>query len=141
MSKHVNIGTCPKCLEIRDTFPGFHVGLWDWFTKFQKNHPDAHISCAGRGKAEQEADFTNGVSHAHFGQSAHNYNAALDLFRITLAGGASFDNVWYRDTMAPGAKAAGFVWGGDFHTLHDFPHIEVKDWAKLGLTLVTEQSH
>jgi len=124
--KHVNNGCCGKCLELlQDADPRLQA-----FAKsFQAAHPDGHISCASRGEAEQNADFAKGVSRARFGESAHNFkpSRAIDWFRLTLAG-ANFDAPWYRDNLGPAAKAAGLVWGGDFHSIKDLPHVELPNW-------------
>jgi hypothetical protein len=132
MARHVNTGACPKCLEIISKYPGFDSSLADWFKSFQLVNRDSHISCAGRGKVEQEADFDKDVSDAHWTESPHNYNGALDFFRLTQAGGAIFDRPWYLAVLAPAAKKAGFVWGGDWIHRKDYPHVEIVDFKKNG---------
>ena len=130
---HINNGNCSHCLEIMETYAGFHEGLWMWFQEFQSTTPEAHISCAGRGKVEQESDFSKGVSKAHYGESAHNHNAAIDIFRLLLTG-ADWDRIWFETVMAPSAKNAGFEWGGDWRgSLGDYPHIEAPEWESLPL--------
>jgi len=89
-NKHVNNGSCDKCEEIFDVYLGFYQPLKDWFLKTQAKVKDCHISQAGRGKADQEADFTAGKSKAHYGQSSHNYNAAVDIFQLTADGKAAW---------------------------------------------------
>lgn len=130
--KHVNNGNCSKCKQIMNTFPGLDPRLVQWFEAFQKLHPDGHISFAGRGKADQEAAFNSGHSKAHFGQSAHNYNMAIDLFRITPAAGASWDAVWFRNVVGPCvALNHELYWGGHFKDIVDLPHVEIKNWEEL----------
>lgn len=130
-SKHINSGNCEKCASIFDSYADFHTGLRDWFLNFQSQNPEAHISAAGRGKADQEADFEAGRSNAHWGQSPHNFNAAVDVFKL-LQTGASWDRQWFTNVMAPDARGAGFVWGGDWRgKLGDYPHVEVADWKEL----------
>lgn len=140
MSKHTNNSNCDKCDEIFDTYPGFHQGLRDWFKAFQKKTPDAHISCAGRGKDAQEAAFVAKTSKAHWTQSSHNYNCALDIFRLTQAGGASWDAVWFRDKVGSAVfnqncapnKTFSVNWYGAPHApFRELPHCEVDSWKDL----------
>lgn len=121
---HLNALDCPACAE---KLKNVHSDLVRWVNILRTTHPDAHISCGWRGKADQELDYIKKVSRAHFGQSAHNTvpSMAVDLFRLTQAGGASFDAPWYRDVVAPIAKAAGLVWGGDWVSIKDLPHVEL----------------
>ncbi len=123
---HVNAPFCPTCQTILNRYPNPHPYIVEWVNKFRHAHVDAHISACGRGREEQEADFAKGASRAHFGESAHNYNAAVDIFRITQAGGASFDAPWFRSVLG-NLGDANLTWGGTFHSIHDLPHVE---WAK-----------
>jgi hypothetical protein len=50
---------------------------------------------------------------------------AVDLFRLTQAGGASFDSPWYKEVIAPIARGAGLTWGGDWKSIKDMPHVEL----------------
>lgn len=121
---HLNNGNCPACkqklVNVCDTLVTFAVN-------FQKAFPEAHISCGYRDSTDQQEAFDTGHSNAKPGQSKHNTNpaTALDWFRLTQAGGASFDSTWYRNVLAPAAKQAGFTWGGDWHSIKDMPHIEI----------------
>lgn len=126
---HLNTPSCPAC---EAKLVQVHPDLQRWFKVFRDTHPDGHVSCGYRGEADQEADFAKGASKAHFGQSAHNVlpSHAIDLFRLTLTGGASFDSPWYRDIVAPVARASGLVWGGDWKSIKDMPHVELPGWTK-----------
>lgn len=121
---HVNAAQCPAC---NDKLKQVHPDLVRWVSILRSTHPDAHVSCGYRGQADQEADFAKGVSRAHFGQSAHNCTPAMavDLFRLTQSGGASFDAPWYKEVVAPIARGAGLVWGGDWKSIKDMPHVEL----------------
>lgn len=77
---HIDNGSCQKCREIIERYPGFHQGLLKWFQNLQSNMKTVHVSCAGRGQMDQEACFIRGASDAHWTKSAHNWNCALDLF-------------------------------------------------------------
>lgn len=127
MSRHLNIADCESCA---DKLSQVHPDLVRWVKVLRSTHPDAHVSCGYRGQAEQELDFSKGVSHAHFGQSAHNVvpSMAVDLFRLTLTNGANFDAPWYRDTISPIVRASGLIWGGDWKSIKDMPHVELPDF-------------
>ena len=141
---HTNNGKCPKCSEILNRYKGFHVDLGLWFIELQSRLPEAHISWAGRGKADQELLYKQGLTRAKYTQSSHNYNAALDLFRLTHAGGAAFDSKWYKEQIGPEALKHPWIrWYGILEGKNDFyelPHIEVRGWRKFAeqgkLTLV-----
>lgn len=128
MNRHLNIDVCSKCEEIMQGCKS--ELLLNFYKQFRKDRPDAHISCCYRGKDEQEVAFNTGHSKAHFGQSAHNYGLAIDVFRITQAGGAEFDAVWYKNFLQPACIAAGFTWGGNF-SFRDLPHVECSNWKEL----------
>ena len=136
---HLNNGCCEKCTQIFDRYPNFHPGLRAWFVQLQKMHPEAHISWAGRGKEDQERFCDLGKSNAHYGQSAHNFNAALDLFKLTQLG-ADFDRYWFRDIVgvavinynADPGKELTLEWYGMPHAKYfELPHIEDHDWKAL----------
>lgn len=127
---HINSGLCEKCNAIINKYPGFNKELSDWFKDLQKRVPDAHIASAGRGESEQEQWFKQGKSKAHYKQSAHNYNAALDFWRLTTSG-ADFTVSWYTGLIGPEAKKAGFEWAGDWTTFREFGHVQIKDFKKL----------
>ena len=140
-------GNCPKCLEIMQTYPGFHEGLWTWFTEIQSHFPEAHVSCCGRGQVDQEAAFKWGKSRAHWGQSSHNYNLALDIFRLKN-GVANYDKVWYNQVImsavcnhnASPDKTFSIEWYGMPHAAYyELPHCEVGGWKNLGFPLVTKE--
>lgn len=135
---HINNGECPKCALIFDKYPGFHQGLRDWFKDLQRCVPDAHISCAGRGRAEQEQAFKSGHSNARYGQSAHNFNCAIDLFRLTQQG-LSYDVPWFRNTIAPyiygwnkAMHSFQIEWyGANGAVYYELPHCQVQNWRIL----------
>lgn len=144
MNRHVNNGKCEKCQDIFEAYPGFHVGLKAWFEGLQKKDPSAHISCAGRGKVDQEAALASGASKAHYGQSSHNFNAAIDIFRLTQAG-ASWDRPWFRDSVGtavykhnanPDKKFDINWYGMPGAKFFELPHVEVDGWKDLHLALV-----
>jgi peptidoglycan L-alanyl-D-glutamate endopeptidase CwlK len=129
--RHLNNGSCERCAEIlKDACPE----LQQFATDLQKQHPDAHVSCSYRGEKDQNDAFARGNSNARFGESPHNFrpSLAIDFFRLTQAGGASFDRPWFIAVLMPAARAAGLDPGGDFRSFKDYPHVEVKDWKSRG---------
>lgn len=143
MIKHVNNGKCPKCALIFDKYKGFHPGLRAWFEGVQLAHPEAHVSSAGRGKLEQELFFKQGSSRAKYGQSAHNYNAAIDIFKLHM-NGAEWPKPWFTDVVGAAVKKLNenpsdfkLKWYGEPGSkFYELPHVEIKDWASLPLPLV-----
>lgn len=137
---HLNNGKCPHCAEIFDKYPGFHPGIRAWFEALQKKQPMAHISCAGRGQTDQELFFRQGTSKAHYGQSAHNFNAAVDIFRLTLTG-ADYNRDFFRDVVGGAvtthnANPNNFIltWFGFPHSPYfELPHVELANWKELSL--------
>ena len=123
---------CYKCEEIFGIYPGFHAGLKAWFQKVHSKFPDAHISCAGRGRIEQEAAYARGASQAHWGKSAHNYNMAIDLFRLdeTVEGHYSLSRKWFEEVFAAFPLGDEFYWlGTEGSKFPEIPHVQVMGWA------------
>ncbi len=130
--KHENNGACLKCASIMDRYPGLHADLRSWFLALQKRVPTAHVSCAGRGKADQEAALKAGASRAHWGGSAHNWNCALDVFEL---GGADPKNLyelpWYTENLKPAITSALEWYGAPGAKFPELPHVELKGWRDL----------
>jgi hypothetical protein len=135
-SRHINTGTCPKCVEIFSRYAGAHAGLRSWFITLQAELPEVHISCAGRGKVEQEDAFKKGTSRAHYGQSAHNFNMAIDIFKLHLLG-AEWPRAWFEFYIKPAVVAHNvdltrtfdLEWyGAEGTKFFELPHIEVRGW-------------
>jgi hypothetical protein len=132
-------GTCEACQAIFLKYPLFAGELMIWFKSVQREIPDFHISCAGRGRASQNLFFKSGLSKAPYAQSAHNYNAAIDTFRLK-DGKYELNPTWYHLVIAP-CLYSGLTWyGASDAKFYELPHIELADWrdrAKNGvLTLV-----
>lgn len=127
--KHLNVENCPRCAMI---LKDAHPVLRAFAATFRRDNHDAHVAWTYRGERDQNAAFATGKSHARFGESPHNYSPslALDWFRL-LHTGADWGAPWFRDVLAPAVHAAGLVWGGDFKSIHDLPHVELPDWRSL----------
>jgi len=75
---------------------------------------------------------SHGLSRAHYGQSSHNFNCAIDFFRLVQTG-ATFDSPWYRDVLGPVVLAdPNLVWYGKPGSVFlEMPHVEKADWKAL----------
>lgn len=129
MSVHKNNGMCPGCLSIFNRYEDFYLPLEDWFFALQKEHPEFHISCAGRGRADQEAMKMRKASRASYGESAHNYNAAIDLFLNVK--GDIFNERTFKEQMAPKLLPWLEWYGKPDAVFRELPHVELKDWRGL----------
>lgn len=128
---HENSGACDRCRFIFSRYSGFHTDLYLWFESFQTDHPEGHISCAGRGQHDQEALFLRGVSKAHWKQSAHNWNCALDLFCLIPNVPNIYFNNWFEHTLSPTLPDWINWYGRKGAPYYELPHIEVKNWVEL----------
>lgn len=128
---HTNNGVCPKCKEIMNKYPGLNSDLKNWFVMFQAKHPEGHISCAGRGKADQEAAFNAGMSRAHWGQSAHNYNCAIDFFEMSGKPKDIYEEKWFKEVLAPALPFFLNWYGAPGSSFRELPHVEVRNWHEL----------
>ncbi len=129
--KHENSGDCPKCNEIFNAYSGFHWGLRDWFKQLQAYFPEAHISDAGRGSKRQEEYFKIGRSKCHYKESAHNYNAAIDIFGITDHRSV-YSREWFEQVVEFNYDKDLFKWYGEEGSrFKELPHMEVKNWREL----------
>ncbi len=126
--KHINNGNCPKCDIIFDAYPNFHVGLRLWFKAFQKDHTEAHISCAGRGEEEQDALFFKKATRAVWTKSAHNYNAAIDIFCVILGSPDIYDIDWFNNVLDPCIPSWLTWYGRPGSPFYELPHVEIAQW-------------
>ena len=128
---HRNNGKCEGCKALFERYPGFSLPVRMWFEALQEAHPEAHISEAGRGKQRQDYLFLQGLTQAKFGKSAHNYNAAIDVFCNTENNEYSLDSEWFDLVIRPRLNDA-LQWYGDIGSeFYERPHIEFKDWRVL----------
>ncbi len=104
-----------------------------WFLEFQQAHPEAHISCAGRGADEQTEKLRGGLSRAKYGRSAHNYNCAIDVF-VQLPKKDIYDAEWFSKVLAPAIPYHLKWYGSKDSDFYELPHIELRDWRKLVAT-------
>lgn len=127
---HLNNGNCPQCIVIRDHYPNFSPVLWSWFADIQLKHPDAHISCAGRGSVDQEVCYQRGASKAHYGESSHNYNCAIDIFQLE-DGQAKWPQEWF-DLVVGANLTPKLKWyGAPGAIFYELAHVELTNWREL----------
>ena len=127
---HVNSGNCLKCKEIMDKYPGMNQDLRDWLEEFQAACPEVHVSCAGRGRVEQESDYQRGASRAHYGQSAHNFNCAVDTF-VMIHDLDLYDKHWFQSILGPKITSKLEWYGLPGASFYELPHIQIKNWKDL----------
>jgi hypothetical protein len=126
---HVNNGACEKCIEIIEKYPGFNDQLKSWFLMMQAKTVNFHCANAGRGEIEQESYFQKGASKAHWGQSSHNYNCAIDTF-FMVDGAYSLDKELFAE-IAPEIPDYISWYGAPDAKFYELPHFEIKEWRKL----------
>jgi hypothetical protein len=127
--KHQNNGSCPKCAEIFEKYPGFNALLRAWFEERQAACPEFHCSDAGRGRVDQETYFMRGASLAHYGESAHNFNCGLDSF-FQIDGKYSVGLPLYELHIEPYIPD-WLQWGHYWKGFRETPHFELKAWKLL----------
>lgn len=98
---------------------------------------DFSVLCGHRSREEQDKAYDSGNSKVRFPNSKHNKqpSSAIDIapYPINWDDFSRFKEMWIRfDTIAKVLKNEGkissiFVWGGDWKTLKDYPHIEIKE--------------
>lgn len=90
------------------------------------------IICGYRGKEEQEKAYKDGKSRAHFGQSPHNFNPsyAIDVcpYPIDWYNLNRFADLAYVVKLKARELGIEVLWGGDWSSLKDYPHWEIKSW-------------
>lgn len=125
---------CEKCMEIIDMYPNFNQEVLSWWLMIQSMYPSAHISCAGRGKKEQERVYNAKLSLARWGQSAHNWNCAIDIFELR-DGKAVWDELWFDKVIRSNIPYNLKWYGSPNARFRELPHVELNGWANLINTL------
>lgn len=123
-------GNCQKCDSILDLYPGFHEELRTWFKALQLDNPELHCSAAGRGKIEQEILFMRGASRAHYGESAHSYNAAVDVFFL-IDGQYNLLNSNFERVIEPNIYSNITWYGNPKAQFYERPHCEISSWKQM----------
>jgi len=71
------------------------------------------------------------VTRAQAGQSPHNFNCAVDCWVMSEDGKSiDWNNIEFKNIARSHAALVSdkIVWGGNFQSLSDFPHWELKSW-------------
>lgn len=127
---HKNNGSCPKCFQLLNRYPPKSKKLFNWFFELQEKNPDAHVSCGGRGREAQNELFLKKATRAQWGESAHNYNCAIDIFEQTEDGKYQLDKVWFARVL--GELPRWLMWYGKPDSkFYELPHVELKHWREI----------
>lgn len=90
--------------------------------------------CVVRNLAEQTARYVQGHSKAKAGQSAHNYGLAVDLVHSVMAWNMPRESwllIGHIGKEVATQNGLKLVWGGDWKTLWDPAHWELKGWREV----------
>lgn len=71
------------------------------------------------------------VTNAKGGQSPHNFGCAVDLCPLDANGDMNWNDPKGFAKIGECAKEVGLVWGGDFKSIKDLPHVESPSWKTL----------
>jgi peptidoglycan L-alanyl-D-glutamate endopeptidase CwlK len=105
---------------------------------------NVQVSHARRSKEEQEALYSIGrtkpgkvVTNAKFGQSAHNFGLAIDVFvqqldettgkAVAVWTPAVYKRLWAA-AVAAGLDKKGLAWAGNWKSFKEYVHFEHADW-------------
>lgn len=88
-------------------------------------------SLAEQARLYAQGRTTPGAIVTNTRESAHNYGAAVDVAftRFGRYTTPSHDQPW--EKLAAIGKKLDLVWGGDFTSIVDKPHFELRDWRTL----------
>lgn len=129
--KHENeTGKCSKCRQIIEKYPGFYAPLSGWFYLIQEQYHDCHVSEAGRGRIMQDVYFQRGASRAKYGQSSHNWNIGLDLFRL-VDDKAVYEVKWFNKVVGANLTPNIIWYGRKGAAFFELGHTEWKSWHGL----------
>jgi hypothetical protein len=126
---------CPFCEQKLLTAHPYFSG---WFHSLKVRYPDVHISWSYRDQADQDAFVKSGESDEPYPRSPHNKTdpqgnpraLALDLFQIDSEGKGVWSHQFFSQVNADNnAAKLPIYWGGNFKTLGDFDHFELRAGA------------
>ncbi len=123
----------PKVFE-RQRAAGIHPDLQKALDEWSKYGPfPIMVGDNGglRNDATQLMLYMRGVTNAITAStSAHGRGAAVDLWPV-VDGQPTFNNTALYQQMGKWFKDRGFIWGGDWKSPVDMPHIEIPNWTSL----------
>lgn len=95
---------------------------------------DFKVIQSTRSQEQQELDFKDGRSHAHWGQSAHDFSPsyAVDCIPVPLDWKNIKSFIAVADVVKACAKELNIsvTYGGDWISIKDYPHFELSDWKE-----------
>lgn len=112
-------------------YQGFSKELYAWFFELQEKHPEAHVSCAGRGKDDQTALLHKKATRAAWTKSAHNWNAALDIFENGGDLKNIYETAFFVDVLKPNLKPFLKWYGQPDSDFFELPHVELAGWRQM----------
>lgn len=124
--KHTQGSECEGCNE---RLKQAHVLLQSFFYQLKEISEDVHVSHVFRDEADQNAAFESGASKLKWPNSKHNRipAEAIDIFQIDSKGKAVFDPRFCHEAYKLSLRLGfDFRWGGQFKTLGDYGHFEIK---------------
>ena len=133
MAKHQNKNDCDACLDLIVKYPGFHQNLKAWFLMMRGKFPVLHCSEAGRGQARQILMYQEKKSRARFGESAHSWGCAIDVF-IMAPGLDLYDRAWFEKHFAPEVPDFLEWYGAPGSKFYERAHVQVRNWKMLAAT-------
>lgn len=96
---------------------------------------DFAVLCGHRNEEDQNRAYFHGKSQLRFPQSKHNKfpSAAVDLAPYPIDWNNIKRFIQLKNIIFRHAQILGIdlVWGGDWETLKDYPHYELKEWQYL----------
>jgi hypothetical protein len=99
----------------------------------QLSDPEIHLSTFGRGAFDQRDCYKKGSSAAQFGESPHNYNAAVDVWFL-VNGVYVADEKLYKEKLS-GKIPDHLQWPISYFrngkVTIDWPHVQARDWKEL----------
>lgn len=113
------------------------------FVYYYPHLPTPFLTCTNRSNEDQNSAWAQGrttpgkiVTNAKAGQSPHNYfpSLAFDIGFLTKTKPQKLD--WSKDLFKKfaaiiKAEFPNVVWGGDFESIPDPPHFELRAWKQL----------
>lgn len=100
-------------------------------TKMRKQGVPLFAHCIWRTPEQQDAAFVLGHSRAVAGESPHNFGMAADIVHGTKAWNLppkSWDLLGHIGKEISVQSGIAITWGGDFKSLWDPAHWELKEW-------------
>lgn len=127
-----------KDQQMRANTEGAHPDILEFgkrlVTRMRKQGVPLFILNCVRGEAAQNEYFKTGMSRAKYGQSAHNYGMAVDIIHGRKGyelDRKSWDLLGHIGKEISVQAGIPITWGGDFRSLYDPAHWELKEWRTL----------